>query len=133
MTLTPVNIRNAVFFMSYDAVTIGFKSPAKPRQINRKPRVMFVRSFCRADGYVTGLRTSDEPPIIGTAVTYTVLPLNEDLSQKNISCDRNFVANRCTVVFRHFLVRMHIAKCFKKNSKRFRCEEIKENEHTFCS
>jgi hypothetical protein len=33
----------------------------------------------------------------------------------------------------YFLVRIRIAKCFTNSSKRFRCEVMFENEHTFCS
>jgi hypothetical protein len=32
-----------------------------------------------------------------------------------------------------FLVRTRIAKCFTNSNKRFRCEVMFENEHTFCS
>jgi hypothetical protein len=32
----------------------------------------------------------------------------------------------------HFLVRIRIAKCFTNSNKRFRCEVMFENEHTFC-
>jgi hypothetical protein len=36
-------------------------------------------------------------------------------------------------LIRHFLARIRIAKCFTKSSRRFRCEVMFENEHTFCS
>jgi hypothetical protein len=37
------------------------------------------------------------------------------------------------VVARYFHVKIHIAKYFKNSSKRFRCEVMFDNEHTFCS
>jgi hypothetical protein len=35
-------------------------------------------------------------------------------------------------LIRYFLIRIRIAKCFTNSSKRFQCEVMFENEHTFC-
>jgi hypothetical protein len=71
---------------------------------------------------------------IGTAVISAVLSLDEHSSQRNTSCVPKF----CYLpVYYHlipyFLVRIRIAKCFNNSSKRFRCEVMFEDEHTFCS
>jgi hypothetical protein len=67
---------------------------------------------------------------IGTAV----ISLDEHLSQTDTSCVPKFCFQSvyCCLV-RYCLVRIRIAKCFTNSSKRFRCEVMFENEHTFCS
>jgi hypothetical protein len=52
----------------------------------------------------------------------------------NTSCVPKFCYQsvHCCLI-RYFLVRIRTAKCFTNNSKRFRCEVMFENEHTFCS
>jgi hypothetical protein len=69
---------------------------------------------------------------IGTAVVSAVSSLDEHLSETNISCVPKFWNQSVYCLIRYFLVRIRIAKCFTNRSKRFRCEVIFENEHTFC-
>jgi hypothetical protein len=77
--------------------------------------------------------TADALLEIGTAVISAVLSLDEHLSQTNTSCVPKFCYQSVYCCFiRHFLVRIRIAKCFTNSSKRFRCEVMLENEHTFC-
>jgi hypothetical protein len=47
---------------------------------------------------------------------------------ETLPISRNFVIRQCNCcLFRYFLVRKHIAKCFTNSSKRFRCEIMYEN------
>jgi hypothetical protein len=68
------------------------------------------------------------------AVISAVLSLDEHLSQTNTSCVPKccYQSVYCCLI-RYFFVRMRIAKCFTNSSKRFRCEVMFDNEHTFCS
>jgi hypothetical protein len=71
---------------------------------------------------------------IGTAVISAILSLDEHLSHTNTSCVPKFRYQSvyCCLI-RYFNVRIRIAKCFTSSSKRFRCEVMFENEHTFHS
>jgi hypothetical protein len=67
-------------------------------------------------------------------VFWAVLSLHKHMSQTNIFC----VLKCCCLpvyvwLIRAVLVRIRIAKCFTKTSRRFRCELMFENEHIFCS
>jgi hypothetical protein len=67
---------------------------------------------------------------VGTAV----FSLDEHLSQTNTSCFPKFYYQSVYYcLIRYLFARIRIAKCFMNSSKRFRCEVMFENEHTFCS
>jgi hypothetical protein len=69
-----------------------------------------------------------------TAVISALLSLDEHLSQTNTSCIPTFCFQSvyCRFIW-YVLVMIRIAECFTNSSKRFRCEVMFENEHTFCS
>jgi hypothetical protein len=70
---------------------------------------------------------------ISTALNSAVLSFDGHLSQTNTSCVPKFCYQSVYCLIRYILVRISIAKCFTNSSKRFRCEVMFENEHTFCS
>jgi hypothetical protein len=70
---------------------------------------------------------------ICTAVISALLPFHEHLSQTNTSCvPKCCYQSVCCCLIRYFRVRIRTAKRFTNSSKRFRCEVMFENEHTFC-
>jgi hypothetical protein len=70
---------------------------------------------------------------IGTAVISDALSPDEHLSQTNISCVLKCYQSVYCCLIRCLFVTIRTAKCFANSSKRFRCEVMFENEHTFCS
>jgi hypothetical protein len=50
----------------------------------------------------------------------------------HVSCVRKFCYQSACCCLIRYLVTIRTAKCFTNSSKRFRCEVMFENEHTFC-
>jgi hypothetical protein len=71
---------------------------------------------------------------IGTIAISDVLWIDEHLSQTNTYCVPKCC---CQSVYcyhiQYFVVRILILKYFTNSRKRFRCEVIFDNNHTFCS